>query len=132
MRVGEKETTSDRRLVGAAGTSGELAKRRRLQRKNFNMLSLPKRKELLQFHKVSSCQVRQKGKGKKQSVISSDRERERVKVSESRILAKKGGSEWEHGKESVNSTVKEDRFSGGEGGQAKRTSLGEFRVSMGG
>ena len=32
--------------------------------------------------------------------------------------------EWEHEKERVDSTVKEGRFQGGKGGQAKRASLG--------
>ena len=35
------------------------------------------------------------------------------------------GSEREHGKERVDSTVKEGRFQGGKGGQAKRASLGQ-------
>ena len=42
------------RLVGAAETSKERAEWRRLQRKNLNMLGLPKRKEWPQCHKVSS------------------------------------------------------------------------------
>ena len=42
------------------------------------------------------------------------------------------GSERENGEERVDSTVKEDRFQGGEGGQAKRVSLGEVEESMSG
>ena len=38
---------------------------------------------------------------------------ERVKVGESRTLAREGGSEQEHGVERVDSTVKECRFQGG-------------------
>ena len=44
-------------------------------------------------------------------------EKERVKVGESRTLARKGGSEREHDKERVDSTVKESRFQGGEKGK---------------
>ena len=43
---------------------------------------------------------------------------------------KKGGSKREHGEERVNSTVKEGRFQGGEGGQATRASLGEVEKTM--
>ena len=51
---------------------------------------------------------------------------ERVKVGESRTLAReRGGSEREHGVERVDSTMKEGRFQGGRGGQAKRPSLKE-------
>ena len=41
-----------------------------------------------------------------------------------------GGSEREHGEERVDSTVKEDMFQGGEGGQVKRTSIGEVGERM--
>ena len=51
-------------------------------------------------------------------------------MSESRILATKRGSEREHGKESMDSTVKESRFQGGKGGQARRASLGEVERSI--
>ena len=44
----------------------------------------------------------------------------------------RGGSEREHGEERVDSTVKEDRFQGGKGGQARRASLGEVEGSMSG
>ena len=47
------------RLVGAAKTSAELAEWRRLQWKNPNILSLPKRKRWSQCHEVSSWQGRQ-------------------------------------------------------------------------
>ena len=44
----------------------------------------------------------------------------------------KGRSEREHGKERMDSTVKEDRFQGGKGGQIRRASLGEVEGSMSG
>ena len=46
------------RLVGAAEISKERAEWRRLQRKNLNILGLPKRKEWSQRHRESSRQVR--------------------------------------------------------------------------
>ena len=55
---------------------------------------------------------------------------DRVKVGESRTLARKSGSELEHGKERVSFTVKESRFQGGKGGQARRASLGEVEGSI--
>ena len=45
-------------LVGVAETSKERAEWRRLQRKNLNILGLPKRKEWSQCHRESSWQVR--------------------------------------------------------------------------
>ena len=54
---------------------------------------------------------------------------ERVKVGESRILAREGGSEREH---RVDSTVKEGRFQGGQGGKARRASLKQVEGSMSG
>ena len=44
----------------------------------------------------------------------------------------KGGSEREHEEERVDSTVKESRFQGGKGGQAKRASLEEVEEGMSG
>ena len=55
---------------------------------------------------------------------------DRVKVGESRTLARKSGSELEHGKERVAFTVKESRFQGRKEGQARRASLGEVEGSM--
>ena len=48
-------------------------------------------------------------------------------MSESRTLSREREkrSEWEHGEERVDSTVKEGKFLGGEGGHAKTASLGE-------
>ena len=57
---------------------------------------------------------------------------ERVKVCESHTLAREGGSEREHGVERVDSTVKEGRFQGGKGGQARRAALEEVEGSMSG
>ena len=47
------------RLYGAAKTSKKRAEWRRLQRKNLNILGLPKRKEWHQCHRESSWQERQ-------------------------------------------------------------------------
>ena len=58
-RVGGDEKR-DGRLVVAAGTSGKLAEWRRFQRKNLNILDLPKRKEWPWCHKMSSWQVRRR------------------------------------------------------------------------
>ena len=57
---------------------------------------------------------------------------ERVKVGESRTLARERGSERDHGEERVDSTVKEGRFQGGKRGKAKRASLKEVERSMSG
>ena len=59
-------------------------------------------------------------------------EGERVKVGESRTLGNRGGSEWEHEEERVDSTVKEGKFQGGEGGQTRKASLEEVEGSMSG
>ena len=56
---------------------------------------------------------------------------ERVKVGESRPL-KGGGSEGKHGEEKVDSTVKEGRFQGGKGGQARRAFIEEVEESVSG
>ena len=53
-----REEKKNGRLVGAAETSKERAEWRRLQRKNFNILGLPKRKEWPLCHRESSWQVR--------------------------------------------------------------------------
>ena len=58
---------------------------------------------------------------------------ERVEVGESRTLAReRGRSEREHGVERVDSTVNEGRFQGGQGGQARKATLGEVEGSMSG
>ena len=50
----------------------------------------------------------------------------------SRTLAREGRSDREHGKKRVDSTMKECRFHGGGGGQAKRISLVEVGESISG
>ena len=57
---------------------------------------------------------------------------ERVKVGESRTLAREWGPEREHGVERVDSTVKEGRFQGGQEGQGRRASLEEVEGNMSG
>ena len=54
--VGEEKRNG--KLVGATETSKERAEWRRLQRKNLNILGLPKRKEWPQCHRESSWQER--------------------------------------------------------------------------
>ena len=51
-------------------------------------------------------------------------------MGESHLGKRGGGSEREHGVERVDSTVKEGRFQGGKGGQARRASLEEVEGSM--
>ena len=94
------ERESDRRrreekwqTYGVAETSKEHAEWRRLQRKNLNILGLPKRKEWPQCHRESSWQERRSHscqKEKEHSRLSrvSDHEGEKVKVGESRTLAR--------------------------------------------
>ena len=55
---------------------------------------------------------------------------ERVKMGEGPPWQERGGSEQEHGVGRVDSTMKEGRFQGGKGGQARRASLGEVEGSM--
>ena len=50
-------------------------------------------------------------------------------MSENHTLAKEGGSEREQGEESVDSSVKKNRFQGGEGDQEKRGFPGEVEGS---
>ena len=129
-----REQKRSGRLVGAAETSKERAEWHRLQRKNLSILGLPKRKEWPQCHRDSSWQERRScpcQKGKEQSRLSRvpNHERERVKMGESRTLARKRESEREHGVERLDSTVKEGRF---QGGQARRASLEQVEGSMSG
>ena len=53
-----------------------------------------------------------------------------MKLSESHTLARERGSKWEHRKGRVDSAVKEGKFQGGEGVQAKRAFLREVEGSM--
>ena len=55
-----------------------------------------------------------------------------VKVGQSAPWRERGGSEREHEEKRVDSTVKEGRFQGGKGGQARRVSLGEVGGGMSG
>ena len=132
--IGEEKRNG--RLVGAAETSKERAER--LQRKKLSILGLPKRKEWSQCHRDSSWQERwsrscQKEKKQSRLFKAPDHEGERVKVGESRTLARKRGrSEREHGVGRVDSTVKEGRFQKGTRGQARRASLEQVEGSMSG
>ena len=103
----------------------------------MSILGLLKRKEWPQCRRKSSWQVRRSRscqKEKEQSRLSKVPDR---KVGESQgerepHLGERGESEREHEEERVDSTVKEGRFQGGEGGQARRASLGEVEGSMSG
>ena len=53
-------------------------------------------------------------------------------MSESSTLAREKRSEREHEEERVDSTVKEGRFQGGQGGQARRVSLREAEERING
>ena len=134
--VGEEKKNG--RLVGAAETSKEHAEWRRLQRKNLNILGLPKRKERPQCHRESSWQERQSRpyqKEKEQSRLSKapDHEGEESQDGREPHLGERGGeSEREHGVKRVDSTVKEGRFQGGKGGQAKKAFLEQVEGSMSG
>ena len=122
--IGEEKRNG--RLVGTAETSKERAEWRRLQRKNLIKLDLPKRKEWPQCHRESSWQERRSRpcqKEKEQNRLS------RVPDHGGRV-PHLGEREWEHGKKRVDSTVKEGRFQGGNGGQTKRAFLGEAEGSM--
>ena len=57
---------------------------------------------------------------------------ERVKVGESRTWRERGGLEREHEEVRGESTVKEGRFQGGKGGQARRASPEQVEGSMSG
>ena len=125
------------RLVGAAETSKERVEWCRFQRKNFNILGLPKRKEWSQCHKESNRQERRSplAKRKRNRAVCPKHQimrGKRVKVGESCNLAREGGSEREHGEEWVDSTVNEGRFQGEQGGQARRASLEQVEGSMSG
>ena len=90
MRYEEKRSG---RLVGAAETNKERVERRRLPRKNLNILGLLKGKEWPQCYKEGSWQVCrshpcQEGKEQSHQSRVPDHEGERVKVSESHALAR--------------------------------------------
>ena len=80
------------RLVGAAETSKERAEWRRLQRKNLSILGLLKRKEWSQCHSVGKNVGAALAKRKKNRLSKApDHEGERVKMGESRTLARVRG-----------------------------------------
>ena len=90
------EEKKNGRLVGAAETSKERAEWRKLERKNLNILGLPKRNEWPQCHKESRWQERRSRpcqKKKEQSRLSRvpDHEGERVEMGECRTLARERG-----------------------------------------
>ena len=126
------EEKKNGRLVGATETSKERAERRRLQQKNLNILGLPKRKEWPQYHRESSWQERCSRpcqKEKEQSRLSKAPDHEGERAAPCRV---REGSELEHEEERVDSTIKEGRFQGGQGGQATRASLEQVEGSMSG
>ena len=101
----EGEEKISGKLVGAAETSKERAEWPWLHRKNLNKLGLLKRKAWSQCHRESSrqiCPSRPCQKEKKQNRQSRvpDRVVERLKVGESRTLAREE-SEQEHAEERV-------------------------------
>ena len=75
--VGEEKRNG--RLVGAAETSKERAEWRRLQRKNWNILGLPKRKEWPQCH-------RERAVGKNAGAALTKRKRNRAVCPEYQIM----------------------------------------------
>ena len=94
-QIGGEEKRNGR-LVDAAETSKESAEWRRLQRKNLSILGLLNRKEWPQCHRESSWQERQcrpcqKEKEQSRQSKAPDHEGERVKVGESRTLAREKG-----------------------------------------
>ena len=128
--IGEEKKNG--RLYGVAETSKERAEWRRLQRKNWNKLGLPKRKEWPQCHRESSWQERRSRpcqEEKEQSRLFKAPDHE---GGESQGGREREGSEREHGVERVDSTVNEGRFQGGQGGKATRASLEQVEGSMGG
>ena len=119
----ESDTKRKGRLVGAAETSKERAEWRRLQWKNLNVLGLWKRKEWHRCHREAV--------GKYAGSAFAKRKRNRAVCPKHQIM--RGESRWtraapwrerrrserEHGVERMNSTVKEGKFQGGKGRQAR-------------
>ena len=135
-QTGEEEKKNGR-LYGVTETSKERAEWRRLQRKKWNKLGLPKRKAWPQCHTESSWQGRRSRpcqKEKEQSRLSRvpDHEGGESQGGREPHLGESEGSEREHREERVDSTVKEGRFQGGQGGQATRASLEQVEGSMSG
>ena len=130
------EEKKNGRLVGAAETSKERAEWHRLQQINLSILGLPKRKEWSQCHRESSwqeCRSCPCQKEKEQSRLSRVPDHEGGESQGGQELhrdEREGGSEQDHGEERVDSTMKEGRFQGGNGGQVRRASLKEVEGSM--
>ena len=102
---------------------------------NLNILGLLKRKEWPQCHRESSGKERRSRSCQKQKEKSGMSRVPNHEVRESRWARaapwpERGGSEREHEEERVHSTVKEGRFQGGKGGQARRASLEEVEGSI--
>ena len=119
------------RLVGVAETSKEHAEWRRLQRKNLNILGLPKKKEWPQCHRESSYQER------RSCLCQKEKEQSRLLRVSDHGGEGQGGrephlGEREREEKRVDSTVNKGRFQGGKGGKAKRASLEEVEGSMSG
>ena len=133
-QIGGKEKKNGR-LVGAAETSKERAEWRRLQRKNWNILGLPKRKEWPQ------CTERAVGKNAGAALAKRKRSKadcpkyqiikgERVKVGESHTLARERGIRaraW-NGKGGLYG--EQGQIPRRTGRKARRASLGEVEGSM--
>ena len=133
--IGEEKRNG--RLVGAAKTSKERAEWRRLQPKNLSILGLPKRKEWPRCHRKSSWQERrsrpyQKEKEQSRLPKAPDHEGGESQGVPEPHLGERGGLEREHGVERVDSTVREGKFQGGKGEQARKASLEQVEGSMSG
>ena len=131
-QTGGKEKKNGR-LYGAAETSKERAEWRRLQRKNWNILGLSKRKEWPQCHRESSwqvCRSRFCQEEKEQSRLSRVPDHDRGESQDGREPHL--GESEEDGEERVDSTVNKGRFQGGKVGQARRASLEQLEGSMSG
>ena len=91
------EEKKNGRLYGVAETSKERAEWRRLQRKNLNILGLPKRKEWPQCHRQSSwqerrsCLCQKEEEQSRQSRVLDHEGGGRVKMGESCTLARVRG-----------------------------------------
>ena len=125
------------RLVGATGTSKKHTEWCRLQQRNLSILDLLKKWPQCHTERAVGKYARAvflKGKRNRAVCLEYQIVRgERVKVSKSRILTREEDQSESmerrlHSR--VDSTVKEGRFQGGEGGQATRVSLVDVEGSM--
>ena len=103
----------------------------------MNILGLLKKKEWPRCHRESNRQVSRSRlceEEKEQSRLSRvpDHEGRESQGGRGPHLGERGGSEREHEKDGVDSTVKEGRFQGEKGEQARRVSLGDVEESMNG